>query len=141
MAAAKGDKVKIHYKGTLSDGKVFDSSEGREPLEFVIGSGQVIVGFDEAVTGMEAGEKKTVLIPVDKAYGEKNDELIMTVPTAHVPPDLKVEVGMMLEMGGAQGETLRVQVIDVTDSEVILDANPPLAGEDLTFEIELVAIG
>jgi len=141
MAAAKGDKVKIHYKGTLSDGEVFDSSEGREPLEFVVGSGQVIVGFDEAVTGMEVGEKKSVLIPVHKAYGEKKDELVMSVPTAHVPPDLEVEIGMMLEMGGAQGEVIRVKVVDITDEEVVLDANPPLAGKDLNFEIELVSVG
>lgn len=140
MAAGKGDKVKIHYKGTLTNGEVFDSSEGREPLEFVVGSGQVIVGFDEAVTGMEVGEKKSVLIPVDKAYGEINDELIMTVPVEHVPEDLDVEVGMMLEMGGAQGEVIRVKVIDITEKEVILDANPPLAGEDLNFDIELVAV-
>lgn len=141
MAAAKGDKVKIHYKGTLSDGEVFDSSEGREPLEFVVGSGQVIVGFDEAVTGMEVGEKKSVLIPVEKAYGEKKDELVMSVPTAHVPQDLEVEVGMMLEMGGAQGEVIRVKVVDITDEEVVLDANPPLAGQDLNFDIELVSVG
>ncbi len=138
--AKKGDKVRVHYKGTLSDGEVFDSSEGHDPLEVVIGSGQVIVGFDEALMGMEVGEKKSVLIPMDKAYGQKQAEMVMVVPIAQVPADLEIEEGMMLEMGGTGGELLRVKVVKLTDKEVTLDANPPLAGEDLNFELELVEI-
>lgn len=141
MQQAKiGDKVKVHYTGTLEDGSVFDSSDGREPLEFEIGSGQVIVGFDEALTGMNIGEKKTVNIPCAKAYGDIQNELVLQVPLAQVPADLKPEIGMQLEVGGAQGEVMRVTVIDINETVVTLDANPPLAGKDLTFALELVAI-
>lgn len=135
-----GDTIKVHYRGTLEDGSVFDSSEGREPLQFKVGSGQVIKGFDKAVTGMTVGEKKTVLIPSGEAYGDIQDDLVMTVPLAQVPPDLNPEVGMRLEVGGTKGELLRVTVIEVNDTSIILDANPPLAGKDLTFDLELVAI-
>lgn len=142
MAQVKrGDTVKVHYTGSLEDGSVFDSSAGREPLQFKVGSGQVIVGFDEAVTGMAVGEKKTVLIPCSKAYGELQEDLVMTVPLIQVPPDLKLEEGMLLEVGGANGELLRVKVLEITDDAVMLDANPPLAGKDLTFALELVGIG
>jgi len=136
--AKRGDNVKVHYTGKLADGTVFDSSEGRDPLEFAIGSGQVIQGFDEAVVGMSVGEKKDVLIPVDKAYGEKNDEMVIQAPIEQVPPDLNPEVGMQLEMGGANGELLRVVVVEITDTHITLDANPPLAGKELNFSIELV---
>ncbi|MGW8193178.1 MAG: FKBP-type peptidyl-prolyl cis-trans isomerase [Desulforhopalus sp.] len=134
----RGDNVKVHYTGKLVDGTVFDSSEGREPLEFAVGSGQVIQGFDEAVVGMSIGDSKQVHIPVDKAYGERNDEMVVQVPVEQIPPDLKPEIGMRLEMGGANGEILRVVVVEITDSHITLDANPPLAGKDLTFSIELV---
>lgn len=140
-AAKKGDNVKIHYKGTLQDGSVFDSSEGREPLGFTLGSGQVIPGFDEAVMGMSEGEAKNVTIPVDKAYGPRNDELVMPVPLSQVPADLKPEVGQQLQMGGPDGQPVMVKIIDITDEHIMLDANPPLAGEDLIFDLELVAIG
>jgi peptidylprolyl isomerase len=136
--AKRGDNVKVHYTGKLADGTVFDSSEGRDPLEFAVGSGQVIQGFDEAVVGMSVGEKKEVLIPVDKAYGEKNDEMVIQAPIEQVPPDLNPEVGMQLEMGGANGELLRVVVVEITDTHITLDANPPLAGKELNFSIELV---
>jgi len=136
--AKKGDSVKVHYKGTLVDGTVFDSSEGKEPLEFVVGNGQVIQGFDEAMIGMKVGESKVVDIPVEKAYGEHKDELIMVVPVEQVPPDLEPEVGMKVEMGGANGELVRVVVVAVDDKDITLDANPPLAGEQLTFALELV---
>jgi len=134
----KGDNVKVHYKGTLTDGTVFDSSEGKDPLEFVVGSGQVIQGFDEAMIGMKVGESKVVEIPVEKAYGERKDELMMVVPVEQVPHDLTPEVGMRLEMGGTNGEVVRVVVINVDDKDVTMDANPPLAGELLIFSIELV---
>lgn len=134
----KGDSVKVNYKGTLADGTVFDSSEGKEPLEFVVGSGQVIQGFDEAMIGMNIGDSKVVEIPVEKAYGERKDEMMMVVPVEQVPPDLTPEVGMKLEMGGMNGEVVRVVVVNVDEKDVTLDANPPLAGEELTFSIELV---
>lgn len=136
----KGDSVKVHYTGRLDDGTVFDSSAGKEPLEFAVGSGQVIAGFDEAVVGMVVGQSKVVHIPVDKAYGVRNEEMVITAPLAHVPPDLNPELGMRLEMGGANGELIRVVVTEITDSHIILDANPPLAGKDLIFDIELVEI-
>jgi peptidylprolyl isomerase len=134
----RGDNVKVHYTGTLEDGSVFDSSEGGEPLAFAVGSGQVIVGFDEAVTGMKVGETKTVNIPCEKAYGERNDEMIIQAPVEQVPPDLKLELGMRLEMGGTNGEVLRVVVAEIEETHITLDANPPLAGKDLTFKLELV---
>jgi len=134
----KGDKVKVNYKGTLADGTVFDSSEGKEPLEFVVGSGQVIQGFDEAVIAMKPGESKTVEIPVHKAYGERKDELVMMVPIEQVPPDLNPEVGTRLEMGGMDGEIVRVVVVNIDEKDITLDANPPLAGKELTFFVELV---
>jgi peptidylprolyl isomerase len=141
MAQAKdGDTVKIHYTGTLDDGTVFDSSEGREPLQFTLGSGQVIAGFEEAVRGMDSGEKKKVTIPADKAYGQRNEEMIIQAPRDQVPPDINPEVGQQLQMAGPDGQTIIVQVTEVTDDHITLDANPPLAGKDLTFDIELVGI-
>jgi peptidylprolyl isomerase len=139
--AKKGDRVKIHYTGKLNNGTVFDSSAGREPLEFTLGSGQVIAGFDEAVDGMQVGEAKNVCIPVDKAYGQRSAELVMEIPRSQVPPDLDPQVDQQLQMGGPNGEVVVVRVVAVSDSAITLDANPPLAGEDLNFDIELVAIG
>ncbi len=139
--AKKGDTVKIHYTGRLQDGSVFDSSSGREPLQFTIGNGEVVPGFEEAVTGMQAGEKKTAEIPCDKAYGEQNASMVMVVDRKQVPAELDPEVGQRMEMGSPSGELLTVTVIEVNDENITLDANPPLAGEDLTFDIELVEIG
>ncbi|HEB70443.1 MAG TPA: peptidylprolyl isomerase [Desulfobulbus sp.] len=139
--AQHGDTVKIHYTGTLEDGTVFDSSEGHDPLEFTLGSGQVIVGFEEAVTGMKSGDKKKVNIPADKAYGQRNDEMVLQAPRDQIPADIDPEIGQQLQMGGPNGETVVVRVTEVTDEYVTLDANPPLAGKDLTFDIELVTIG
>jgi len=130
--------VRVHYTGRLDDGTVFDSSRDRDPLEFTVGSGQVIAGFDEAVMGMTVGESKVVHIPVEKAYGARKEELVMIVPVEQVPPDLDPEVGMRLEVGGANGEIMRVVVTEITDSHITLDANPPLAGKDLTFTLELI---
>ena len=137
----KGDKVKVDYTGTLEDGTVFDSSAGREPLQFKVGGGQVIEGFDEAVIGMGAGEKKTVLIPCAKAYGETQNDLIMEVALEQVPPDLKPEIGMRLEVGGTDGQLLKVTVVGLAEKVGVLDATPPLAGKDLIFALELVSIG
>ncbi len=138
--AKEGDKVKIHYTGTLEDGTVFDSSSGHEPLEFTLGSGQVIVGFEEAVLGMNQGESKKVTIPADKAYGQRNEEMVINAARNQIPPDINPEVGQQLQMTGPAGEVVIVRVTEVTDEMVVLDANPPLAGKDLTFDIELVEI-
>jgi len=140
MAQAKsGDTVRVHYTGTLADGEVFDSSEGNDPLEFTLGEGAVIQGFDDAVTGMEVGEEKTVTIPADEAYGERRDELLLPVPHDQFPPDLTPEVGQQLQM--AQDESVFVVTVrEVGEDRVILDANHPLAGQDLTFKLHLVEI-
>ncbi len=139
--AQKGDKVKVHYKGTLQDGRQFDSSQGREPLEFLLGSGMVIPGFDDGVTGMEIGEKKTIHIPSDQAYGPANEELIIKFDRADIPADIPLEVGSTLNMHQeGSGQVVPVVLREVTDSFVILDANHELAGKDLIFELELVGI-
>jgi len=140
--AQKGDRVKVHYRGTLSDGKMFDSSEGREPLEFQLGSGMVIPGFDEGVTGMEVGERKTILIKSEDAYGPVNEDLIIQFDRNNIPADIPLEVGITLFMhpNGSEQE-IPVIVREVTETYVTLDANHELAGQDLTFELELVAIG
>jgi len=135
-----GDTVRVHYHGTLINGTTFDSSEGRDPLEFKVGAGMVIKGFDSGVLEMQVGDKKKLEIPVDQAYGPKNDELIMDFPKANIPPDLKPEIGMELQMSNAQGQVFPVKVAGVSTEFVTLDANHPLAGEDLIFEIELVEI-
>ena len=139
--AKKGDRVKIHYTGKLLDGTVFDSSTGRDPLGFTIGGGQVIPGFEEAVVGMSPGDSKNVTIPVDKAYGARNEELMMPFPKDQVPPGLNPEVGQKLQLSGPNGEPVMVSVASITDEHIILDANPPLAGKELIFDIELVEIG
>jgi FKBP-type peptidyl-prolyl cis-trans isomerase 2 len=137
----KGDKVNVHYHGKLKDGSTFDSSEGREPLEFTVGQGQVIKGFDDAVMDMAPGDKKTVNILVVDAYGERNDDMIMEYPISEFPDDMKPEVGMELQMGDNGGNVFPVVITEVGNETVMLDANHPLAGHDLTFEIELVSIG
>ncbi|WP_299351668.1 peptidylprolyl isomerase [uncultured Shimia sp.] len=142
MTAAKsGDTVRIHYTGTLSDGSVFDSSDGREPLEFTLGSGQVIPGFDTGVTGMEVGDKKTIEIPCDQAYGPINPEAMQDVPRDQIPAEIPLEVGLQLQMQSPQGQVMPVTVAKLTDDTVTLDANHMLAGKDLTFALELVSIG
>lgn len=136
----KGDSIKVHYTGTLTDGTVFDSSEGKDPLEVTLGSGAVIPGFDAALTGMEVGEKKTVTIPYKKAYGPHNAEMVMQIPVSQVPEDMSPKIGNKMQVGGAAGEVMTVTVLDITDDFIVLDANPPLAGENLTFAIEMIAI-
>ena len=135
-----GDTVKVHYHGKLTNGETFDTSEGREPLEFEVGSGMVIQGFDEGVTGMSVGEKKTINIPSDEAYGPKDDTRVIEFPIDRFPPDMKPEVGLQLNMSNGDGQSLPVTITEVKDDVVVLDANHPLAGEDLTFDLELVDI-
>ncbi len=141
MTVKNGDIVRVHYRGTLDDGSVFDSSEGKEPFTFTVGSGQVIPGFNDAVMGMAVGDVKDVRIPVDKAYGERAEEMVIVAPISHVPDGVTPEIGQMFEVGGTNGELLRVRVVALDDKQITLDANPPLAGEVLNFHIELIAIG
>lgn len=140
MKVKKDDTIKVHYKGTLTDGQLFDSSEGREPLEFTVGSGQVIPGFDNAVMDMEVGEEKSFDIPSDEAYGGRDERLIQQVGRDQLPEDLQPEVGMMLSSTLPNGEQIPVKVTEVADQSITIDANHPLAGEDLKFEIKLVEI-
>ena len=137
MPAKRGDTVRVHYTGTLKDGTQFDSSRGREPLEFTLVGGRVIAGFDAAVTGMEVGETRTVTIPSSDAYGDRNDAMLLRIPRAQVPPNVSPHVGQQLQVGRG-GEAVNVTVREVTPEHVVLDANHPLAGEDLTFALELV---
>ncbi len=142
MATAKaGDNVKVHYTGTLDDGTVFDSSTGGEPLAFTLGSGQVIEGFEKAVMGMNEGESKTITIPPDQAYGDRVDTLVQTVPRNQVNLGVDPEPGMEVSMQTADGSTIPLLITEVTDTTVTFDANHPLAGESLRFDLTLVAIG
>lgn len=135
-----GDTVKVHYKGTLNDGSIFDSSEGREPLEFVVGSGQVIQGFDDAVMGLKAGESKEVNIPSDKAYGAYNDEMVLSIEQDKFPPEIELKVGEQLQIPAQNGQPIVVVIKEVKEDLVTLDANHPLAGKDLNFKVDLVEI-
>lgn len=135
-----GDKIKVHYHGRFTNGETFDQSTGREPLEFEVGSGMVIKGFDEGVTGMAVGDKKTINIPFDEAYGPKNPDMIIDMPKDRFPKDIEIEVGMPLSMSDEQGQQFQVVVAEVQEGVIILDANHPLAGEDLIFDLELVEI-
>jgi len=141
MTGAKhGDTVRIHYSGSLADGTTFDSSREREPLEFAIGGGQLIPGFEQAVEGMSVGESKTVNIPSGEAYGQHRPELVQDVPQSALPEDLTPAVGMQLQGTAGDGQTLQLVVTEVKDDAITVDGNHPLAGEDLTFEIELLEI-
>ena len=135
-----GDKVKVHYHGKLTSGETFDSSAGRAPLEFEVGSGMVIKGFDDGVTGMAVGEKKTINIPFDEAYGPRNPEMVIEMPKDRFPQDLDIEVGMPLSMSDGQGQQFQVTIVEIKDEMVMLDANHPLAGQVLIFDLELVEI-
>lgn len=139
--AKKGDSVKIHYQGTLNDGELFDSSTDRDPLEFKIGEQQVIPGFEKAVLGMSINEKKTVTISAEDAYGPLMDQLTAQVEREQLPEDLTPELGMQLQMMQETGEPLIVTVTEMDEKTITIDANHPLAGKDLTFDLELVAIG
>src|SRR5215471_8102099 len=138
--AKKGDKVKVHYHGRLTDGSTFDSSEGRQPLEFEVGSGMVIKGFDEGVTGMSVGDKKTISIPHHDAYGPRQEEMVIEFPITNFPPDIQPEVGMTLHMHTEHGQELPVVITAISDETITLDANHPLAGKELVFDLELVDI-
>jgi len=141
MTQAKdGDKVKVHYTGKLDDGSVFDTSDGRDPLEFTLGEGQIIPGFEAGVRGMQPGDSKTVTVPADQAYGPHREEGVLVVNRAEMPPDLDPELGEQLEVRSQEGQATVVRVTDVSEQTVTLDANHPLAGKDLTFDIELVEI-
>ena len=139
--AGKGDAVKVHYTGRLLNGTVFDSSEGRSPLGFVLGDGNMIKGFDAAVYGMAVGDQKSVTIPCAEAYGEKRDDMLLDIPMDQVPPSIKPEVGMELSLQNQMGQPVPVTVVHVDDEKITLDANHQLAGEDLIFDITLVSIG
>lgn len=137
--AKNGDRVKVHYTGTLDDGTVFDSSRGREPLSFTVGDGSMIQGFDKAVNGMALGEKNTVTIPAEEAYGPYREDLVLKVNRSELPEGLEPEVGNTLPLQ-QNGYIIEVPIKEVTESHVTLDMNHMLAGEDLTFTIELVEI-
>jgi len=141
MTAVKtGDTVHIHYTGTLSDGTVFDSSTGRDPLAFEVGSGQIIPGLDQAMPGMSVGDRKVVEVPAADAYGPANPQAVQAVPRGDIPAEIPLDVGTQLQMQTPQGQVVPVTVAEVTEESVVLDANHPLAGKDLNFDIELVAI-
>lgn len=139
--AGKGDAVKVHYTGRLLDGTVFDSSEGRSPLGFTLGDGNMIKGFDAAVYGMSIGDQKSVTIPCAEAYGEKREDMMLDIPMNQVPPSIKPEVGMELSLQNQMGQPMPVKVVFVDEEKITLDANHQLAGEDLIFDITLVEIG
>ena len=141
MATAKSnDTVKVHYTGSLTDGTVFDSSADREPFEFTIGQGMVIPGFENAIIGMNEGDAKTVSIPAEEAYGPYQDELVAVVARSQVPPELEIEIGTILQVRSPEGGINRVMVKEITEENVTLDLNHPLAGQNLTFELKLVQI-
>ncbi len=136
-----GDTVRIHYTGILDDGTRFDSSEGRDPLQFEVGSGQIIPGLDEALPGMVVGDKKTVNVPAEAAYGAVDPNARQEVPREQIPADIPLDPGTQLQMRTPDGRAMPVTVAEVTETVVTLDANHPLAGKDLTFDIELVSVG
>ncbi len=141
MTAAKsGDTVRIHYTGTLDDGTQFDSSQGRDPFEFQLGQGNVISGFDKAVEGMAVGDSKTVRLEPDEAYGEHHQQLVQDLPRDVLPADLTPTVGMGLQGQGQDGSVTNFMITAVSDESVTVDANHPLAGQSLTFDIELIEI-
>jgi FKBP-type peptidyl-prolyl cis-trans isomerase 2 len=141
MAVSKmGDKVRVHYTGKLEDGRVFDSSRKREPLEFVLGQGEVIPGFETGVVGMEEGESKTITIPSEEAYGARHEQLVVEVEKGDFPSDIDPSVGQALQIKQQDGSFVNVTITDIEGDKVTLDANHPLAGQTLVFEIEMVEI-
>lgn len=139
MTVKKGDKIKVEYTGTLDDGTVFDTSEGKQPLEFEVGSGQIIKGFDEAVVGMKKGEEKTIKLKPEEAYGQQNPELKKKVPKSQLPQGQEPKPGMMLGIQTPQGQQIPVKIVEVSDQDITIDLNHPLAGKTLNFKIKLVS--
>lgn len=135
-----GDTVKVHYTGQLDDGSVFDSSLHRAPLEFTIGQGQLIPGFEKAVVGLSAGDTTTANIPCAEAYGEQNPDLILVIDKEQLPDSIEPEVGQRLQLSQPEGEPIPVHITKVEDNQVTIDANHPLAGKDLTFNIEIIEV-
>ena len=140
MKVAEKNNIAVHYTGKLKDGEVFDSSEGREPLKFIVGDGNMIPGFEKGVLGMQINEKKTIEIPFDQAYGDIRKDLFHEVSNDNLPQDLKPEIGMQLQSKSQDGSVLNVTIIKVNENSVTIDANHPLAGKDLYFDIEVVEI-
>jgi len=140
MAVTSGDQVVVHYTGKLADGQVFDSSAGKEPLQFEMGAGQLIPGFEAAVVNLNIGDSTTVEIKAEDAYGARNPQLMLEVGKEQVPPDMKPEVGQNLQVQTQTGEVANVMVAEIREESIVLDANHPLAGQDLVFDIELVAV-
>ncbi len=138
--AKKGDTVTVHYTGTLDNGDVFDSSEGKQPITFTVGSGQVIKGFDEAVVGMKRGDEKSIKIKPEEAYGVRHEQYIKEVPKKGIPPNMDLRAGMMLVMGTPDGQKLAAMVREIKTETVMLDFNHPLAGKTLNFKIKVVEI-
>lgn len=138
--AKTGDLVRVHYTGKLTDGSIFDSSEGRQPLEFTVGAGQMIQGFDAGVLGMAIGDKKTIQIAPKDGYGERSEENVIQFPSENVPADMKLEIGMQLTLQNQHGQPVNVVVQELREDIILLDANHFLAGKDLVFEVELVEI-
>ena len=135
-----GDTVKVHYTGKLTNGEEFDSSTGGDPLEFVVGGGNIIQGFDTAVVGMAVGDRKTIEIPPEQGYGERDDKLVADIERSQVPDNVELQVGAAMQVKHSNGQVMNVTVANLTDAHVTLDANHPLAGKTLTFDIELVEI-
>lgn len=138
--AQRGDTVRVHYTGKFNDGEVFDTSGGGDPLEFELGSNQVIQGFEEAIVGMCPGESKNHHIPVEKAYGPRREELVIAVERDKFPPQMELEIGQVLQLQSDEGNAIQALVTELAEASVTLDANHPLAGQDLTFDIQLVGI-
>ena len=140
MQAKKGDVVRVHYTGKLTDGSQFDSSTGRAPLEFTLGAGQMIAGFDAGVLGMAIGEKKTINIDPANGYGHKNPEAIIEFPKSNIPEGMSIEIGMKLNLQNEYGQPVPVEVVEIKEDAIVMDANHFLAGKDLIFDVELVEI-
>jgi peptidylprolyl isomerase len=138
--AKQGDTVKVHYQGTLTDGTVFDSTHEQEPLEFTIGEGKIIPGFEESIVGMEEGQTKDVSVTPDQAYGDYNENGVVNFPRENLPEDINPELGMTLQMTTPEEQTVYVTVTEIEDETITLDANHPLAGKDLHFQIELLEV-
>lgn len=139
--AEKGNGVAVHYTGKLKNGNVFDSSEGKDPLKFNIGGGRVIPGFETAVVGMEEGEKKTIEISMNDAYGPRRDDMVAEFKREQFPEDMELKPGMVFQLNNPDGQTLPVVITEVKDESVLVDGNHPLAGQDLIFDLELVSVG